>query len=141
MALKKKKEEAPASLNIEQVRDLYLKFNRERTEAEKQEKVYKEKLVEWVKQHPELVKDNKADLGCGVTVEIRERLKGSWDENELSMLWLNQFIDEPGCAEAVTIKLDEKVLKDGVPTDRARQLLEEIAYTIEVTPTYAVTKR
>lgn len=140
MALKKKVEAQP-TINIEQVRDLFIKFNRERTEAEKQEKAYKEQLVNWVKQHPELVKDNKADLGCGVAVEIRERLKGSWDEEEMSMLWLNQFIDEPGCAEAVTIKLDEKVLKDGVPTERGQKLLEEIAYTIEVTPTYAVTKR
>lgn len=141
MAIKKKEEAQKASVNIEQVRDLYLKFNRERTEAEKQEKVYKEKLVEWVKEHPELVKDNKADMGCGVTVEIRERLKGSWDENELDMLWLNRFVDEPGCAEAVIVKLDEKILKEGVPTERGQKLLEDIAYTIEIVPTYAVTKR
>lgn len=140
MALKKKVEAQP-TLNIEQVRDLFIKFNRERVEAEKQEKAYKEQLIGWVKSHPEAVKDNKADLGCGVTVEIRERLKGSWDEGAMDMEWLGDFVGEPGCAEAVSVKLDEKMLKDGVSTERARQLLEEIAYMVEVVPTYAVTRR
>lgn len=141
MALKKKKEEAPASLNIEQAAALFIRYYNEKKEAEKNEKRYKEMLVEHVKQHPELVNDGKAELPDGVVVELRRRLKGSYDEDKMSMDWLNDFVDEPGCAEAVTIKLDEKVLLAGVETDRARQLLEDIAFMVEENETYAVTVR
>ena len=140
MAISKKTVEAPkqATITIEQWANLYESFYNQIKALEKQLKPAKEALVEYANTHRADFENNKLRFPNGVYVEIRERFTDSYDEDLVSLEWINKMI-ESGGGKYMSIKLDTKALGGfDLKNDAVVDCLKEINYDIEIKESLAV---
>jgi len=135
MAIKQKVATEVAEMKIDEVAELFQKHATERKAAEEKEKQYKKLLIEYAELHKDEFDGKTLKFPNGVYVEERERMKSYYNEDEVTVLWINDFVKNGG-GDAISIKFDDKKIANGLD-DKAEKLLEKIDYEIEYETTYA----
>jgi len=135
MSIKKKVATEVAEMKIEEVAELFQKHATEKKAAEEKEKQYKKLLIEYAELHKDEFDGKTLKFPNGVYVEERERIKSHYDEDLLSVQWINDFVNNGG-DDAISIKFDDKKIANGLSAN-AEKLLAKIDYEIEYETTYA----
>ena len=125
-----------AGMSIEQVADLFQKYAIEKKEVEKKEKQYKEMLIAYAEENPEKFDGKLLKFSNGVYVEQRERLKSSFDEDEITPEWIRDFVKNGG-GDVISVKFDDKKIVNELKYEMAIDLLSDINYEVLSEKTYA----
>ena len=135
MAIKKTEATKEVAMSIEQVADLFQKFATEKKEVEKKEKQYKEMLIAYAKENIDKFDGNLLKFPNGVYVEQRGKLKSSYNEAEISLEWIRNYVNNGG-SETISIKFDDKKISE-LNSREAWKLLQAIDYDVCHETTYA----
>lgn len=108
----KKKTTTPAdTLTIDEIAELYRKYDAETKAAAKNGDKYKKQLIEYARQNPALFADNTLTLSNGVCIDIRTTPNCTFDEDAITPDWIARMCDAD-CGDFVTVTLDKKITAD-----------------------------
>ncbi|MCL2131270.1 MAG: hypothetical protein FWH36_02255 [Lentimicrobiaceae bacterium] len=135
MAIKKQAATEVAEMKIEEVAELFQKYATEKKSVEEKEKQYKKMLIEYAELHPKEFDGKTLKFPNGVYVEERERMKSNYNEDDVTVSWIDNFVKSGG-ENAISIKFDDKKIASGLDA-KAEELLAQIDYEILYETTYA----
>lgn len=126
------------NISIDEVAELYKSAAEQQKVIDEKVKKYKEQLIEYGNEHQEEWTKDGLAFDNGVRLIKKVTNKQQYDEDEIDVMWLENFINLAS-GSCVKISFDQKKIEKAANGNNAvRHLLDLIDYKVEPVETVAV---
>jgi hypothetical protein len=133
----KRVSETQETLTIHEATKLYALYAKQEKEAKEAGEKYKKEIIRYATMNRPTFLGKTLELPNGIRVELRETLKAKYNEEDITHDWLGRAIDN-SLGNAVTVKIDPKVIDKIKLSDTQECILDEIEYETETGEIMAV---
>jgi hypothetical protein len=133
----KKSDVKKEAINIDEITKLYVTYASQEKETKKKADEYKEQILCYANENRKSFNGKTLELPNGVRVEKRETEKANFTEDEITVDWISDALDN-NLGDAIEIKINPKEIKKLNLNGSQQEILGSINYEVEVKETLAV---
>lgn len=135
----RKKTEAGESgqMSIDEIAELYRKYDSEAKRATEQGEKYKKQLIKYAKANSDLFKENTLPFANGLCIDKRNTTKIEFESEAVTVDWLAKMC-ESDYGDLINIGLDKKVIDEAGKDKKLASFLMEIGFLTSIKESFVV---